>query len=327
MTPSWSFWAAHPRKAFWALRTAADRVVESTLAARTPAWYAQRIRARRGREVRPDEAADYALAVAGDYEAVARAAGVCATREAFWQGVRVLELGPGDNRAVGLVARARGAAEYVAIDAYDIESRDEEKNRAIYERVLDHEGRPRDAWRTLLGGAGVCPSPEALEGPPRRFDRVISRAVLEHVSDLPGLFASLAPWLAPDAVCVHKADLRSHGMQLDNELDFLLFPDAIYRHMAGRLDLPNRVRPADYLALGRDHGLRLAHASVTHRVAEERVQALREHLPPRFAERPDGELRVQGLWLVYVGASHPCATVTADAADLPDAPIEGVSRY
>lgn len=329
MHPPIGFWISRPSKALWAARTAIDRVYESTLARRTPGLFAWRIRRRRGRGVRPEDAAKYARAVADDYEAVALAAGVVATRDALWRGRRVLELGPGDTRSIGLIARARGAERYVAVDAYDIESRDEEKNRAIYERVVEREGLPGDAWRELLAGTTVSASFADACGDGRRIDLVLSRAVLEHVSDLAGLFAALAPVLADDAILIHKVDLRSHGMHLDNELDFLLFPESVYGRMADHLDLPNRVRASAYLALGRGDGLRVVHASATHRTSLDTVRALRPHLPPAFAELPEGELRVLGLWLVQVGAGHPAAAdaPALDANDLADAPKEGVSDF
>jgi len=324
--PSLTFWASHPAKALWAARTAVDRVYEGTLAHRAPELFARRIRARRGAGVQPEEAARYARAVADDYEAVARAAGIVAPGESLWRGRRVLELGPGDLRSVGLIARARGAAAYAAVDAYDIESRDEEKNRDVYERVLDREGLDRDRWRELLAGSAVLANAvDAAAGGP--IDLVISRAVLEHVGDLPALFASLAPVLADDAVLVHKVDLRSHGMHRDNDLDFLLFPEGIYGAMRRHLDLPNRVRASTFLTLGAIHGLRVVHASVSHRVPLTTVRALRPHLPETFASLPEEELRVHGLWLVQVGRSHPAAAVVFDASALPDAPTEGVSSF
>jgi hypothetical protein len=118
---------SRPAKALWAARTALDRAYESALAHRAPKLYAWRIRRRRGAAVQPEESARYARAVADDYEAIALAAGVITSRGDLWRGRRVLELGPGDLRSVGLIARARGADRYIAVDAYDIESRDEEK--------------------------------------------------------------------------------------------------------------------------------------------------------------------------------------------------------
>lgn len=325
--PSLEFWLSRPAKALWAARTVLDRTYESALAHRAPGVFAWRVRRRRGLGVQAAEAARYARAVADDYEAIALAAGVVDTREALWKGRRVLELGPGDLRSVGLIARARGADGYVAVDAYDIESRDEEKNRDVYERVVEREGLVRDRWRDLLAGTTVRPTfaDAVMDG--RRVDLVISRAVLEHVSDLPALYASLAPVLADDATLIHKIDLRSHGMHLDNELDFLLFPESVYRRMASHLDLPNRVRASAFLTLGARDGLRVVHASASHRTPLETVRALRAHLPPRFASLPEEELRVLGLWLVQVGPRHPAAAPTFDASALPDPPAEGLSTY
>jgi SAM-dependent methyltransferase len=327
VNPPLRFWMSRPAKALWAARTALDRAYESALAHRAPKLYAWRIRRRRGAAVQPEESARYARAVADDYEAIALAAGVITSRGDLWRGRRVLELGPGDLRSVGLIARARGADRYIAVDAYDIESRDEEKNREVYERVAEREGLPRDQWRELLAGTTVRANFADVASDGRRVDLVISRAVLEHVRDLPGLFASLAPVLADDAVLIHKVDLRSHGMHRDNVLDFLLFPEAVYQQMASHLDLPNRVRAPAYLTLGARDGLRVVHASVSHRTSLDTVRALRPHLPPAFAQLPEEELRVLGLWLVQVGPRHPASAPALDAGALADAPTDGVSAF
>lgn len=322
------FWMDHPEKALWAARTALDRTYESTLAHRTPRLFAWRIRRRRGRGVLAADAAKYARAVADDYEAIARAAGLTASSGSLWKGRKVLELGPGDTRAIGLLARARGAASYAAVDAYDIESRDEEKNRDIYERILAGEGLPTGHWRELLAGTRVGAS-FADAAPGKGIDLVLSRAVLEHVGDLANLFHELSPVLADDAVLIHKVDLRSHGMHLDNELDFLLFPERIYRRMARHLDLPNRVRASTYLSLGAEDGLRLAYASATHRTSLDTVRAIHPHLPLPFEELPEEELRVLGLWLVQLGPGHPAAAARPafDARTIPSAPTSGLSGY
>ena len=81
---------------------------------------------------------------------------------------------------------------------------------------------------------------DALAAGGRRFDLVVSRAVLEHVRDLRALFAAVSKVVTDDAVLVHKVDLRSHGIEHGHPLDFLRFSERAWRAMSSHIDVPNR---------------------------------------------------------------------------------------
>ncbi len=318
------------RKLAWAARTFLGFAWENELARRVPRlhdWTKRRAGATGRGEGRDGEAgARYFRAVADDYEAVARAAGIDGP---LYRGRSVLELGPGDTRAVGLLTLLRGAARWDGVDAFDIESRDEAYKRAIYAPLARGEGRDPASVGELLSSTRMLRDLRGAAREDRRYDLVLSRAVLEHVHDLDALFDDLAPVLAPGAVAIHKVDLRCHGTRFDNELDFLLFPARVYRRMASHLDLPNRVRAGALLGLGERHGLRTAWAATTHVVPESEVRAVRPRLPAPFAAMSDAELRVLGVWLVQVGPEHPLAGTagTAGVETLGLALELGLSAY
>lgn len=276
-------------------------------------------------------AADYFSAVVGDYEAMAEYTRVSGEGGLF-RGRRVLELGLGNTRSVALLGRLKGAEQYAGFDPFDVQSRDRAYLSTVYEPLLERHREPGGMARAeaLLSDVPVHTTREALLSGGRRFDLVLSRAVLEHVSDLEGLFRDLAAVTVPGAVHLHKVDLRSHGNQWDHELDFLLFPEGLYRAMASHTGLPNRVRVDGYLDLVRRHGLALLHASATRWIEPAAVEALRPRLPPSFREKPASVLSVLGVWLVLVGPEHPLAPrgITAlDAEALPRAPAERLSVY
>lgn len=174
-------------------------------------------------------------------------------------GLRVLELGPGDNFGVGLRFLAAGVGEFVATDRF-IPYRDAERQRLIYEGIIDRleDGPGKDRVAPVLGG-GVEPDLEAvglrkLDETPIEdaveilggdFDLIVSRAVLEHVGDLPGAFAAMDRLLRPGGRMIHKVDLRDHNMFAGdlNPLTFLTIADRTYRWMGeDSAGLPNRVR-------------------------------------------------------------------------------------
>lgn len=322
------YWLTRPTKLAWAARTAADRVYESTVSRSLPRVHAWRLRRRRGASITVDESARYAIAVADDYEAIARVARTIPPYGSLFRDRRVLELGPGDVLSVGLVALLRGAASYHAVDAYDIASREAKRNDDIYRRIAEREGAPPDAGPKAIASGRVERDLGELARRGERFDLVLSRAVLEHVSDLEALFEGLADVVTPDAVLLHKVDLRSHGMEQDSELDFLLFPPAVYQRMSSHLDLPNRVRAGAYLELAERHRLVTLHATATHLARDASLERVRGELGAPFSKLSDAELRILGLWLVQGGPERRAVVPPPRRAeDVPPLPAEGFSRY
>ena len=285
----------------WAARTIAYHAAKNAVARFSPRAYAalQRVTRDTGRGdgCGGEAGAKYFRAVMEDYRVVARASGVA---DPFAE-KRVLELGPGDTRAIALLAKKAGAISWDGFDAFDIQSRDARYLDAIY-RPLAGDDVAR--W---LDGCRMHAVPETLrERAP--FDTVISRAVLEHVRDLEGLFGMLAGVVRDDAVLIHKVDLRSHGVEHAHALDFLRFDDATWRAMSSHVDLPNRERASRYLDLAEKVGLRTIWAATTHVIGRDDAKRAAPDLAPRFREIPIDELRVLGLWLVQVGPSHPLAS-------------------
>jgi SAM-dependent methyltransferase len=255
------------------------------------------------------KAVDYFSGVVEDYQQIAAHVGLTADPKALFAGKRVLELGPGDTRSVALLAKLRGARSVTGFDAFDIAATDDDYLRAIYEPLLEREGAPGGypRARDLVADVRFLRERSALRADGRRFDLVISRAVLEHVSDLDALFDDLAAVTTPDAVQIHKVDLRCHGNRMNHELDFLMFPEHVYRRMASHTGMPNRVRVSGYLKLGQRHGFALVYAGATHRISIAEVHAVRSQLAAPFnAETPES-LAVLGVWLVLVGKDHPLA--------------------
>lgn len=317
------------RKLLWALRTFAGFAWENQVARFAPAAHDAMKRAGRAK-YRGDvqtgaEGAAYLRAVADDYAAIAEVSGV-APSGALFRDREVLELGPGDTRGVALVARARGARSWRGVDPYDVQSRDDAYTRELYALLAEGEGRAASEVDALLAGTAIAR--EVPAGEPRA-DLVLSRSVLEHVHDLDALFADLAARVAPDAVLIHKVDLRCHGTRFDHELDFLRFPQPVYGLMASHLDLPNRVRANALLDLGARHGLATVWAAASHVIPDADVAAVRGRLPAPFAAMATSELAVLGVWLVQVGAAHPLAARARryDAATLEPLPVDRLSRY
>lgn len=276
----------------------------------------------RGSDAEGDAALDYFEGVVEDYERIAVHAGVCETEGALFKGRTVLELGPGNTRAVAMLARQRGAASVDGYDAFDLQTRDRSRLRSLYEGLLKRAGEDPSRVDTLLEGGRVHTKASSLKATGRKYDLVISRAVLEHVRDLTNLHRELRELTTEDAVLVHKIDLRSHGFEWDHELDFLLFPERLYRSLTTHIGEPNRVRAQGYLDVAQQYGFTPVHVSSTRRISPERVESLRSSLAEPYRSLSPEVLSVLGIWLVLVREGHPLArsakAVEVDA--IPPAP-------
>lgn len=314
--------------AAWVARTFAFHAAKNALfrAAPRTSMALQRLTRDTGRGRGRDGAAgaEYFEAVAADYRVVAAASGAAGERP--FVGKHVLELGPGDTRAVALLTRLEGATAWEGFDAFDIQSRDAPYVDAIYDALLARRSAPQAA-RALLDGCKVHTSAGSLLAGGPRFNVVVSRATLEHVRELATLFSTVARVAKDDAVWLHKVDLRSHGVERTHPLDFLRFSERAWRAMSSHVDLPNRARARAYLALGESVGLVTVWAKTTHVLDLASAAEARPRLATPFRALDASELAVLGLWLVQVGPNHPLASRPTNAWPLGPAPHADLSHH
>ena len=313
------------RRSAWAIRTFAYHAAYNVLAGTAPrvASAIQRLThdTGRGRGRDGKAAADYFEAVLADYLAIAHASGVGGMD--LFRGKHVLELGPGDTRAFALLARLEGAT-WEGFDPFDIQSQHLPYLDAIYDPILVRRNEPRSV-EECLQGAIVHTSATGLRRGGRRFQIIVSRAVLEHVRDLESLFELASSVATDDAVWIHKIDLRAHGIRHEHELDFLRFREPVWNIMSSHIDLPNRARAAAHLDLGDRVGLRTLWAAATHVIPRDEADRVRNELASPFCAMDADALSVLGLWLVQVGRGHPRAS--QGSKKLVAAPTERLSRY
>lgn len=167
----------------------------------------------------------------------------------------VVELGPGDNAGLALLLRRDGAAQVDLVDRF-YSLRDVDRQVRIYSALNRAEQgelqrfRLQDDWdeqqfdgiHWVFGKTAESFCRELVETD-RSIDHVISRAVLEHVSDPLQILDSSLQALHRNGSMLHIVDLRDHALFSTHhpELTFLSVPDWLYtlmvRHKAG----PNRV--------------------------------------------------------------------------------------
>jgi hypothetical protein len=122
--------------------------------------------------------------------------------------------------------------------------------------------------------------------------------VLALVDRLDATIADVARALAPGGLSIHKVDLSSHGLDRDRPLDFLTWPEPLYRLMYGHKGRPNRLRVDRYQALVTANGLAIRKLEPTGRVSEADALFIRAHVDAAFRDVPIEQLSWLGFWIV-----------------------------
>ena len=213
-------------------------------------------------------------------------------------GKRILELGPGDNLGVALKFLAAGAASVVCLDRFH-SKRNAAHEREIYRELretLDAEEKVRfDEALNLTDGVQFNPEKlrtiygETLEAfapklEAKKFDLILSCAVLEEIYDLDPTFGAMDALLHPGGYLVHTIDLTDYGMfrnQGMHPLTFLTISEPVYKRMAADSGLPNRKRFGYYLEKMKQFGYQTK-LFITSVLPAGRLEPAIEYVPGRF---------------------------------------------
>jgi len=209
-------------------------------------------------------------------------------------GKTVVELGPGGDFALQMALVGLGAARTICIDRdpYCLPKRPE-RVTALYDRVVAEYGlEPREAdpdrpiWHPpvsparfqYLVGKGIEREDRIPAG---SVDLICSFAVLEHLKDLGRAFSAMTRLLRPGGWMIHKVDLRDHS-DFDRPLDFLRYPEWLWRLWRWNLSYMNRVRWSACPPLLAANGFKLVDRWPTHELSAEELPSLVPRLARRF---------------------------------------------
>ena len=173
------------------------------------------------------------------------------------KGMRVFELGFGDNVGVALKFIAVGAERAVCLDKY-YSKRDLGHQREIYKALretLDDEQKKRfdDAVDLSTGielnpervlciyGTDVENAEQLFSMKP--FDLAVSRGAIQDIYEPAAALAAMDRILKPGGYQLHKIDLSDQGMFRDNQMNpltYLTISEPVYKLMAIDSGKPNR---------------------------------------------------------------------------------------
>jgi hypothetical protein len=226
------------------------------------------------------------------------------------EGKRILEYGPGDALGVALLLYAHGADSVECVDRFPRHTHSE-KAVGIYQAILDGLDPVRRARAARAFKQGGNPAsgfreeaieyrvtPDGLSGRRSIYDLIVSRAVLALVNRLDRTIEDIATGLRPGGLSVHKVDLSSHGLDRYRPLDFLSWPESLYRLMYSRKGRPNRWRVDKYRELVERAGLTCKKLEPTGQVGAGEVEGLLPSLPSPFRSVPPELLSWLGFWMV-----------------------------
>ena len=261
----------------------------------------------------PEDIAAYFRQSVADYLAFAGVpAGIQADQAAgFFTGKTVVEYGPGDFPGVAVLMLVEGAAKVYAVDRFAM-VRLSEKNVGVWHAlVAGMDDAQKVRARALLNNPShpaegfkrehieYVVRPHGFCGLQAQADLAISRAVLEHVDDLPGTFADMLAALKPGGVAMHLVDLKSHGLHRSNPLDFLEWPQWLWSLMYSHKGVPNRWRLDHYRHIVQSLSVLDARLEPTQRASAADVAAVRSRLAPVFTNLGDDDLACLGLWVGF----------------------------
>lgn len=231
-------------------------------------------------------------------------------RAAYLRGKRILEYGPGDLPGVAILMVAHGADQMVCVDRFPL-VRMSPKNVQIAKIMLERLVPPQSDHAKACFKQAAHPEfgfnphfidylvrPSGLSGLSNEVDLVISRAVLEHVNDLPATFRDMYSALKPGGIAIHQVDLKSHGLHRENPLDFLNWPEWLWSLMYSEKGVPNRLRVNAYRDAVAQSGLELLALKPTLLASPDDVRAVRTELAHPFKELSEEDLSWLGFWLV-----------------------------
>lgn len=201
------------------------------------------------------EAFDYITSVFSKYKAAA------AVSNFYGQ---VAEIGPGDSCGVGLMFLGDGCDQVDLVDRF-FSNRDEQQQKKINQfivqqfphlvQLMKNQDFSERSFRKLTRYYGPSAAAETFFTARRKYDFIVSCAVMEHVYDPVRSISSAISALNPGGMMLHQVDCRDHGQFSGHfhELKFLELPGRMYSPL-GWGGGPNRLRLSAYVKAVQQQG-------------------------------------------------------------------------
>lgn len=221
----------------------------------------------------------------------------------------VLELCPGPDLGTGFVILALGAQSYTAIDKYKLISRTSKSfYKALFRQLKDYSAYEK-AKKALyqFQKQGFCDFFSYIYEPCfslnnlalRKYDVLVSQAVLEHLDDVSNTFDILKLKLSTNAIMAHEVDLGTHTrlIRKADPFNLLRYSDTVYKLLKFS-GSPNRLRMSDFKKILNKLGFKKVETKPLVIVADEYLRKVRPSLSKRFRSYSFKELKVTSFHLL-----------------------------
>ncbi len=136
---------------------------------------------------------------------------------------------------------------------------------------------------------------------PGSVDMIFSQAVLEHVTDMSGVYEAMHQWLTPGGAMSHQIDYRCHG-KADTWNGHWTYSDTAWKVVVGRRPyLLNREPHSAHRKQLREAGFSI----VDERLDRSESHLTRRQLAPRFQALSDDDLTTSGAFVLATPAVQP----------------------
>jgi len=224
---------------------------------------------------------------------------------------KVLEIGPGPDLLLGLLALELGAQSYSAIDYFPVLS----APRSFYEnlkkdlrapkalKAVDQiaaslsENKPIDYSEINYQILGI----EELAATKNKYDFIFSKDVLEHVDDLNAAFRAMRASLVPGGRMIHKIDFQTHTsfIQDKDRLNFLRYSDYIYNTFVKFKGGPNRLRLPEVIALAKANGFEIEKVQIDKQMEAGELKQFKGFLSKYYRNLDDNSLLPLSAWIIF----------------------------
>jgi len=237
-----------------------------------------------------------------------------------FEGMKILEIGPGSHLAFPLILLTYGAKQVVTIDRFG-EVKLGIKEREIYQRVSEilpdgPKQRYVDLLQKLVLDKAKGSNASLLQYYPdltidsngimqrlgeNQFDLIISCNTLEHVSNLELAFENMGRLLNKGGLMVHRVDSGSHfafTRYTKNRLSHFMLSDRWFRLMFSNRAAPTRKLRSDYAGLIGKKGFNVLECIPDEYVTEHEYQRSNPHFIERFRRVGRQDISIVGYYLL-----------------------------
>jgi SAM-dependent methyltransferase len=221
----------------------------------------------------------------------------------------IIELGPGPDLGTGIIMLASGSKSYTAVDKNKlINSTPPVFYNILLSRLKELPGyeKAKNAVDNILEQrfdedfCYIHDSSFNLESvPDKKYDILVSQAVLEHITDINKVFEILSHKLRPNSIMVNEVDLGTHTALIRDldPLNLLRYSDSVWNLL--KFDgSPNRLRAADYRNILKQLGFTKINICKLKVLVEEYVERLKPYLSNRFKNYSDEDVGIKSFYLL-----------------------------